>query len=160
MSHDTSRCGSVLASIVLADKAKLSYIDQFLAITAMTLAKTSLVLLFRRIMSKGHVTNLYLTLTLLVLVYFIFGIFATAFQCRLPDPWTMDLARCPTHGRLLYAIIALNIVTDAVLAVWILPSVWRLNMDRNSRKVVVTLFASRVMYEHDLPLLSSANVSY
>lgn len=120
----------------------------------MTLAKSSLVLLIRRLMSPGHLVIAYLPLAVLVLAYFVVGIFATAFQCGIHIPWVLEPATCPTHGRLLYVVIGMNMVTDGFLATWNLPSLWKLNMGKNSRTVVIALFASRIMYD------SGPNLSY
>lgn len=126
---------------------QLSYTDQFLGILAMTLAKCSILLLFRRLMSQSNLLVAFATLSSSIGVYFLFSIFATAFQCGLPHPWSLEPATCPTHGRILYAVIGMNMVTDGLLAVWIIPSIWNLQMERGPLHVVMSLFAARFVYD-------------
>jgi hypothetical protein len=78
-------------------------------------------------------------------VYFVFGFFATAFQCGAHKPWVLDPKTCPSHGRLLYAVIAMNMVTDGLLACWMLPAVAKLNMSKGNRRTVIALFFARVV---------------
>ncbi|KAF2095137.1 hypothetical protein NA57DRAFT_79622 [Rhizodiscina lignyota] len=123
---------------------KLSYTDQFLAITAMALAKSSILLLFRRLMSQSRLITAFFALSASVIVYFVFSVFATAFQCGLPRPWLLEPTTCTSHGRLQYAIIGMNMITDMLLAIWIIPSLWKLQMDKNTRTIVIALFAARL----------------
>ena len=109
----------------------------------MAMAKVSILLLFRRIMSQSRLVMAYYTLVSAISIYFIFSIFATAFQCGLPQPWWLTPRTCPTHGRLRYAIIGMNMVTDGLLAIWIIPSLWKLQMGKNQRLIVVALFGAR-----------------
>jgi hypothetical protein len=80
-----------------------------------------------------------------IFVYTISAFFLIAFQCQLPRPWVLIPASCSTHGTVYYATTALNMLTDAVLALWILPAIWALQMDRGSKAVVIALFASRIL---------------
>lgn len=121
-----------------------AYVVEFMAILAMTFAKLSVLLLFRRIMSNTRAFQSFLTVAIMIGLYCVFGIFATAFQCGVHRPWVLIPSTCPTHGDMRYAIIALDILTDIMLAVWILPSLWKLNMGQSSRLVVMSLFAARL----------------
>ncbi|KAF2467216.1 uncharacterized protein BDR25DRAFT_305654 [Lindgomyces ingoldianus] len=120
---------------------QMMYAAEMMGIAAMAWAKTSVVLLSDRVAPRPPVP-FYLMLGLIA-VWTIFSIFATAFQCSLPHPWVYVPSECPSRGSLQYPIIILNIITDAILATWILPTLWKLLMDVERRITVIVLFGSR-----------------
>ena len=126
------------------DLRKLVYTGQLLGIAAMGSAKTSVVLLFKRLASPQRTRHH--SLFGMVIVWATFSLFALAFQCPLPEPWVFNPSRCCSHGRLIYPIIAINVLSDGLLAVFILPVIWKLKMARDIRKTVMVLFGSRIMY--------------
>lgn len=109
----------------------------------MAWAKMSVVLLLKRLASPQHIR--YYGLFGMTTVWAVFSLFALAFHCQLPEPWIFIPSRCFSRGRLLYPVIALNILTDGVLAIFILPVIWKLNMIKVARITVMALFASRIM---------------
>ncbi|ORY19758.1 hypothetical protein BCR34DRAFT_551640 [Clohesyomyces aquaticus] len=117
------------------------YAGELTGITAMAWAKASVVLLSDRVAPRKPLP-FYLMLGLIG-AWTVFSIFATAFQCPLPHPWVYVPSKCPSHGNLQYPIITLNILTDALLATWILPTLWKLLMDLERRVTVIVLFGSR-----------------
>ena len=88
-------------------------------------------------------------ITLSAVAWAVFSLFALAFQCPLPHPWVFEPAKCPTHGKLLYAIVSLNALTDVALSLWIVPIAWHLRIDRAGRGLVIILFGLKTMYELD-----------
>jgi hypothetical protein len=131
-----------LISVRFAHSHKLMYAAQFLEIAACLFAKASVILLSERVIPQSFRANF--GISLVVVIWGIFSIFAVAFQCPLPSPWNLTPSECPTQGKLLYPIIIFNALTDTVLAVWVVPKVWRLNMSRKFRVVVCALFATRL----------------
>lgn len=119
------------------------YAGELLAIAAMASAKTSVVLLSDRVAPQE--TRSYNIMLGLVAFWSTFSIFGIAFQCGLPEPWVYIPDDCPTKGYLYYPVIILNILTDAVLAVWILPTLWKLLMDTGKRVTVMVLFGLRLV---------------
>jgi hypothetical protein len=119
------------------------YAGELLGIAAMAAAKTSIVVLSDRVAPRKPLQ--YYTMLGLIAVWTVFAIFGTAFQCSLPRPWIVAPSTCPRHADLQYAIIVFNIVSDALLAVWIWPTLWRLLMDTSRRLTVITLFGSRLV---------------
>lgn len=112
---------------------------------ALACAKLSVVFMFRRILP---VTVAPLTLKILVPVialYAFIGVLLVGFQCQLPSPWILNPRTCSTHGNVHYATASLNIATDLLLAAWILPAIWKLHMDENIKRLVMTLFGSRIV---------------
>lgn len=80
----------------------------------------------------------------IVIAWTIYSLFATAFQCGTPAAWRFDISKCG-HGGPLYSIIALNMLSDIVLAAWIFPTLRTLNMDKEKRITVAILFGSRAV---------------
>ena len=120
------------------------YAGQLLSIVAMAFAKLSVVLLSDRVAPRE--THARKAMLALVGFWALFAILAIAFQCGLPEPWVFAPQHCTTKGALYYPIIILNILTDTLLTVWILPTVWKLLMDTSTRITVMCLFGSRFMY--------------
>lgn len=110
----------------------------------MTFSKASIALLIRRL-SVYHSSFLRSSMPIAgVGIWAIFSLFASIFQCNLPNPWFSAPESCPARKGLWSAILVWNMVTDAVLAVYIVPGVSRLNMPKPVRLTVVGLFASRL----------------
>ena len=55
----------------------------------------------------------------------------------------LDTKTCSTHGNVYYATTVLNILTDALLTGWIVPSIWALQMQRRTKYTIIALFTSR-----------------
>jgi hypothetical protein len=112
----------------------------------MACAKASVPLLYQRIaepLPQGKYYYYYFIF--MVGVWTIFAVFAQAFACKLPKPWLHLPSDCSAQFSLGYAVITLNMVTDAVLALAFLPILWRLNTNRRKRITVMALFASRLV---------------
>ena len=127
----------------LISQLKLTYASQLLGIAAIAAAKTSVVLLFRRIASTAH-SSYYITVSL-VAGWAIFSFFAMAFQCSKPAPWVFLPALCYTHGYLQYPVIVLNMLTDVLLAFGVSLTIWNLQMRKPTRIYLICLFGSRIM---------------
>ena len=120
------------------------YIAQLLSIAAQYLAKVSVVLLIRRLdMKKSTQLNCHIVHAM-CLTWVLFSIFTISFQCGLPKPWTFNENRCVAGGKLYYVIILINIITDATIALFFLPVVWKLQMARDERITIMSVFASRL----------------
>ncbi|PVH99995.1 hypothetical protein DM02DRAFT_655868 [Periconia macrospinosa] len=124
---------------------QLHYTSQLLAIIALACAKLSIVLLFRRIFPATLVPLTLKIFIPIIAFYTSICMLLVGFQCQLPSPWILDPKTCSTHGRVHYATISLNIATDLLLAVWILPAIWALQMKDNIKFLVMALFGSRIV---------------
>ena len=122
--------------------SQFEYAAQLTEIVAMLSAKTSMALLSDRVAPR----NVWAKASALTsfAAWAVFSLFALAFQCPLPRPWVFQPAQCPSHGNLLYPIIAINALTDVILALWIIPIVWKLRMARRDRVLVAILFGLRI----------------
>jgi hypothetical protein len=119
------------------------YAIQFLGLAAMAFAKTSVAILSRRVLARPH---LFSSAILSVIAgWVLFSCFVVAFPCHLPRPWIYIPSQCSTLSKLLYPVIVFNIVTDALLAFWLIPFVSRLNIPLKKRLSVCCLFGVRLM---------------
>ena len=123
--------------------SKTIYAAELTGIVAIGCGKLSAALLSKRaILIKPHY---FYSFIVAVAVWILFSLFATAFQCRLPDPWTGLPSNCPSKGNVQYAVTIFNMITDIILSVWVIPPVWKVNMSKPDRIVVIILFGTRIM---------------
>jgi hypothetical protein len=109
----------------------------------MTAAKASVVFLSDRVAPRTR--GPYVAMLSLVAIWSVYSFFAIAFRCALPRPWTLEPSECPSSGPLQYPVVILNLITDFMLATWILPTLWKLLMDTDKRVTVMALFGSRLL---------------
>jgi hypothetical protein len=109
----------------------------------MAFSKISVVMLLKRI--TQILSDSYKFGLVMVAIWGAFSFLALAFQCQLPEPWVFVPSQCKTHGRLQYPVIILNILTDGVLAMGMLPMIWKLNLSRNIKVTVMILFGIRLL---------------
>ncbi|KAF2659216.1 hypothetical protein K491DRAFT_689340 [Lophiostoma macrostomum CBS 122681] len=121
---------------------KLNYAAELMSVAAIGTAKANVIMLCDRI-ATARARSYYIVLAV-VTAWFVFALLATAFQCPLPQPWNVYPSRCPSHYRIQYPIIGLNVLTDALLAMWILPTLSMLLMDSSKRGSVLFLFGARI----------------
>ena len=121
----------------------MMFTGQYLGIAAMACAKTSAVLLSDGIVPQEP--RRYYTMLSIIGTWALFSVLAVSFQCQLPHPWVFVPSKCSTHGDLQYPIIIGNLLTDALLAIWILPTIWKLLMSLAKRLIVMVLFGARLM---------------
>lgn len=113
-----------------------------LSIAAMSCAKVSTACLIDRVAPQTNRSKI--VLGSMLSTWTIFALFAVAFECGLPQ-WTVHQVQCGHRG-LLVAVIITNIITDLVLAGWILPTMWALALNRDLRLLAAQLFGLRAMY--------------
>jgi hypothetical protein len=110
----------------------------------MTFSKASVALLIRRL-SVYHSSFFRSSIpVVLVGIWAVFSLFASIFQCNLPNPWRATPSQCPARIGLLSTVIITNVITDFFLSIYIIPGVWRLSMKKNVRLTVIALFATRL----------------
>jgi len=110
----------------------------------MSFAKLSVVGLVRRLDPYGsRKSQRFIAGT--VVFWTLFAIFSLAFQCGLPSPWLYVPSQCH-DGAFEYIVVVLNVLSDLYLAIFFIPTVWSLQMDRSARATVTGFFGSRVLY--------------
>lgn len=118
------------------------YAAQLLQIVAMALAKTSSILLIDRVAPQTLKHKAFLFG--MVVFWTIYSVLAFALGSGLPEPWEFGPDRGAGRG-LVESVISLNILSDLVLAGWLLPILRDLHMDRTKRFTVAILFGARAM---------------
>jgi hypothetical protein len=113
-----------------------------LGIFAMALAKLSSALLIERVASQPREAKS--ILFGMTAAWAIFSTFAMSFQCG-PPQWTIHSLQCGNR-ELLLSVIALNMLTDLVLALWIVPTLWHISLDKEKSWSAGLLFGARAMY--------------
>ncbi|KAF2747897.1 hypothetical protein M011DRAFT_43160 [Sporormia fimetaria CBS 119925] len=122
---------------------KTHYTTQFLAVLSMYCAKGSIVLMFHQIIPHEPRGLRYLLPVICACAAA--SLCLVAFQCQLPTPWMLKPASCSTSGRVHYATAALNMATDAMVAVWVVPAIWKLQMKKSDRQIVSLLLLARFL---------------
>ncbi len=130
---------------VLRMHSQLFWTTQISGVITLALAKLSLVVLFQRIAPKQMGPQTTTWLMPMVAVYTLLSLFLIAFQCQMPQPWILSPRSCSTHGNVYYPITISNMLTDAMLAIWIFPVIWGLQMKVHTKSVVLWLFGSRLL---------------
>jgi len=108
----------------------------------MTLSKVSSALLIERVATQTRWPRIFLYG--MIVAYAMFSIFTISFQCGIPE-WTTQSVQCG-HMSLVIAGIVLNMATDLALAFWLVPTLWKLSLDREKIISAVLLFGMRAMY--------------
>ncbi len=108
----------------------------------MTFAKLSATFLIDRITPLSRRSKMILFPT--IAAWTVFALFARAFECGVPH-WNPHSMKCG-HGGVLITVIVTNIITDLMLAFWIIPTVWELNIARELRIFATVLFGTRALY--------------
>ncbi|PSN70882.1 hypothetical protein BS50DRAFT_269101 [Corynespora cassiicola Philippines] len=121
---------------------KTKYAGQLLAVVVMTLGKLSSAFLIGRVAPQSLLNKVVLFGS--VVSWSVYSLFAVAFQCGTSQPWVMNEQKCH-GGSLMVSVIVFDMVSDILLAVWILPVLRPLHMDRRRRRTVAILFGARII---------------
>ncbi|KAK4546656.1 hypothetical protein LTR36_001874 [Oleoguttula mirabilis] len=120
---------------------KLTYTTALLGIIAQSCAKLSVVFLYERLAPRQDKRGIAVLLSC-VSAWVIFALIGTAFTCNTKLSYA---AKCPTDGYLVFPIIGTNLVTDAMLAFWMVPRVYKLQASRQHRIVPIVLMSMRLL---------------
>jgi hypothetical protein len=129
----------------LTTYSQLFWTTQIFGVIALALAKLSLVLLFKGITPKHCGPQAVAWLIPVVAIYTLLALGLITFQCQLPQPWILIPSQCSTHGKVYYPVTILNMLTDALLGIWMLPIIWALHMRAHSKAIIMWLFGSRLV---------------
>ena len=137
---------SAVRSIADHFSQQLLYAGQLIGVIVQGLSKFSVILLISRISRATASKGITLYIKIVVGLWTLFSVLAIGLQCGVTAPWVFDRDRCVARGSLYYVVIALNIATDAFLAVFFIPGVLKLQMSKTLHFVISSLFAVRLMY--------------
>jgi len=108
----------------------------------MTLSKISSALLIERVAKQTRWPRIFLYG--MIFAYAMFSILTISFPCGIPQ-WSTQSVQCG-YIPLVVAGIVLNMATDLALALWLVPTLWKLSLDREKIVSAVLLFGMRAMY--------------
>ncbi|RSL37877.1 hypothetical protein CEP53_015404 [Fusarium sp. AF-6] len=129
-----------------ASFSKLIYAARILALLVDATTKISLCLLIRQISNIGGLNLANLILAGVVIAYTVAGIFATAFQCPLPEPWESESNdQCPSQGPIFIFNGIMNILTDLALCALPVAMMWDVQTSLKRKLIVMVLFGSRLI---------------
>jgi hypothetical protein len=120
------------------------YTGQILSIFPMTFAKLAVVWLVKRIPGDRSMQLPCLIASIGILTWTVFSLLAFLFECGAHLPWVYTPQKCA--GGIWYAVVTLNILSDAVLSFFFAPTLWKLQTSRPQRLKVIILFAVRILY--------------
>ncbi|KAF2847929.1 hypothetical protein T440DRAFT_520366 [Plenodomus tracheiphilus IPT5] len=123
---------------------KLFWVTQIFVVLALALAKLSLALLFKRITPRQIRPRIARLLMPMIALYTLVCVSLISFQCQLPRPWILSPKKCYTHGNVYYPITISNILTDALLSIWMFPIIRTLHTRDHTKAVLMWLFGSRL----------------
>ncbi|KAF2747795.1 hypothetical protein M011DRAFT_458211 [Sporormia fimetaria CBS 119925] len=123
---------------------KFHYASQILALLSMYCSKASVIFLFHRIIPAPGPRGLKV-LAPFIATCGVVSICLVAFQCQLPKPWILEPFSCSTRGRVHYVNTGLNIVTDTLLAVWLVPTIRGLQTTKSRKLIVSVLLLARFL---------------
>lgn len=118
---------------------------ELLATTAISCAKGSAAAVVHQVVGIVHKRLRYSLLTTTV-VYVVFTIFASTFQCSgsAPRYWLYTPRACGS-GALTYAMVLLNMITDLWLSIAALPIIWQVQTTKPRRLRVMALLGARIL---------------
>jgi hypothetical protein len=109
----------------------------------MFFAKLASAFLIHRVVPQTLISRV--SLYTMVVIWAVFTCFCVAFRCGKVAEWAAQPDHCHNSGPLI-ASIALNMVTDLVLATWLFPALFALATDLETRLTAMALFGSRAVY--------------
>lgn len=124
---------------------QLRYALDLVAIIAICCAKGSAAALVSQIVGIIH-RHIQYSLWAATVLFAIFAVFATAFQCsgNAPRYWIITPHGC-RNGGLEYAVVVFNMITDVWLAVVALPTLWQLQTVMSRRLRAMALLGARLL---------------
>ncbi|RAK98221.1 uncharacterized protein BO80DRAFT_412889 [Aspergillus ibericus CBS 121593] len=134
---------SSLSSAEFSKYNKLTYAAQLLPILVLSLSKVSTCRLIYRITPGQHIRQANMVVVIVVGLWTVFALFATAFQCR--PQWEYLPSQCAGEGAVAYPIIIINILTDLALVVLPLVMLWNVQMPFQKRLQIIASFCARLI---------------
>ncbi|KAK5127956.1 hypothetical protein LTR85_005073 [Meristemomyces frigidus] len=135
------RHDNALSTEQLNTYTKLTYTTSLLGILSQSCAKLSVAFLYERLAPRQDKRGIAILLSC-VGAWIVFAFIGTAFACNAKLSYT---ANCTTDGYLSFPIIVTDLVTDAMLAFWMVPRVYKLQASRQHRIIPILLMSMRIL---------------
>ncbi|KAF4441127.1 hypothetical protein FACUT_2895 [Fusarium acutatum] len=126
--------------------SKLMYASRIFGILVHATTKVSLGLLIRQIDRQGGLNTANMILGGAVVMWAISGLFATAFQCPMPEPWLAENnVQCPNQGPIFLYNGIMIVLTDVALCILPVAMMWEVQTSRRRKIIVMALFGTRLI---------------
>ncbi|KAJ4162036.1 hypothetical protein BFJ63_vAg8492 [Fusarium oxysporum f. sp. narcissi] len=126
--------------------SKLMYASRIFGILVHATTKVSLGLLIRQIDRQGGLNTANMILGGVVIAWAISGVFATAFQCPMPEPWLAEnTTQCPNQGPIFLYNSIMIILTDIALCILPVAMMWEVQTSIRRKIIVMALFGTRLI---------------
>ncbi|KAF5551300.1 hypothetical protein FMEXI_3418 [Fusarium mexicanum] len=126
--------------------SKLMYASRIFGILVYATTKVSLGLLIRQIDRQGRLNTANMILGGVVIAWAISGVFATAFQCLMPEPWLAEnAAQCPNQGPIFLYNGIMIVLTDIALCILPVAMMWEVQTSMRRKIIVMALFGTRLI---------------
>ncbi|PWY80394.1 integral membrane protein [Aspergillus sclerotioniger CBS 115572] len=122
---------------------KFTYAAQLLVILVLSHSKVSTCRLIYRITPGQHIRQASMIVVIIVGLWTVFALFATALQCR--PPWEYLPSQCAAEGAVAYPIIVINIFTNLALVFIPLIMLWNVQMAFQKRLQIIASFCVRLV---------------
>ncbi|KAF4951202.1 hypothetical protein FSARC_12982 [Fusarium sarcochroum] len=142
--------------------SKLMYVSRIFGILVHATTKISLGLLIRQIDRQGGLNTANMILGGLAIAWAISGIFATIFQCSLPEPWLAESnQQCPNQGPIFIYNGVMIILTDIALCILPVAMMWEVQTSLRRKLIVMALFGTRIVVPASvIPSLTHASYMF
>ncbi|KAJ1334002.1 hypothetical protein MN608_04000 [Microdochium nivale] len=148
---------AALTEVVLDRIRKAQYAVWLLSITVVASTKICLCLFVHTINTFAGVRVANLALQGLVGLFFVSGLFATAFRCPIPTPWLAETsATCPAAGHVYLFILVANIITDVLVCIIATVMIAKVQTNLRTKAIVISLFVFRLA----CPVTTAPALSY
>lgn len=135
------RHDDTLATWQLNAFTKLTYTTGLLGVIAQSAAKLSVAFLYERLAPRQDKRGIAILLSCIG-IWIVFAFFGTAFGCNTSLTYQ---SHCSTGGYLRFPIIVTNLITDGMLAFWMLPRIYYLQANWHHRIVPMVLMSTRFL---------------
>ena len=141
MDEGLGRHADSLNSSQLTDLVRFGYATNLIGIFAQAAAKISVAFLFERIAPRQDKRGITILLGC-ICAWIVFAVFGTAFACSIHPSAT---AKCGAGAYVVFPVIITDLITDAMLAMWMVPRIWKLQASVQHRFVPIMLMSSRLL---------------
>ncbi|KAI1409820.1 hypothetical protein F5Y13DRAFT_181693 [Hypoxylon sp. FL1857] len=134
-----------LSSDAISGFLKAEYASVPLQILTFALVKWSIAIFIEHLSPNAIHQRIDLGLRVLVGLWLISGSLTSLFQCALPSPWDfLDSTRCIDRRAWWTYIVVLNIVTEVGIIILYLLIIWKLQIARSKKVIVLSIFLTRI----------------
>ncbi|KAG2421304.1 hypothetical protein HFD88_005278 [Aspergillus terreus] len=138
------RHADTLTTAALSTANKFTYVAQLLSIIVLALSKLSTTLLVWKLTPKRAIRTACKITIGLATAWAVFGLFAIAFQCQMPEPWVYTPEKCVGEGVLLYPVYALHIITEIIVVVIPFFMMRHVQLAWKKRVKILASFSARI----------------